>query len=94
MGDVSKAKLVVTGRVQGVFYRQSTKQVASSLGLVGFVRNQRDGTVFAEVVGPRAQVDRLIAWCQKGPPSARVEKVDVEWIEAPPEPEFWQFEIL
>jgi acylphosphatase len=82
MGEVAKARLRVAGRVQGVFYRQSTKEKAQSLGIVGWVRNQDDGSVALEALGPRDAVERLIAWCRQGPPSARVDSIDVEWLDA------------
>lgn len=82
MNDVARARLIVRGRVQGVFYRQSTKEEARRLGIMGWVRNQNDGSVAVEAVGPRTAVEELIKWCHKGPPSARVDAVDVEWLSA------------
>ena len=79
MGYLRKARLVVTGRVQGVFYRQSTREAAQALGLAGWVRNQPDGTVVLEAIGPLLALERLIAWCQEGPPAARVDRVEIEW---------------
>lgn len=76
---VRKATLSIKGRVQGVFYRQSARETARSFGLGGWVRNMPDGTVQAEIVGPPEAVERMIEWCRKGPPSARVESVDVTW---------------
>jgi acylphosphatase len=81
MTELAKAKLAVTGRVQGVFYRQSTRDMAHSLGLAGWVRNQDDGSVAIEVIGPKPAIERMIAWAQKGPPHARVDNVAVEWLE-------------
>lgn len=81
MTQLATARVVVSGRVQGVFYRQTTKDKARSLGLVGWVRNQSDGTVAMEASGPRERILQLIEWCHKGPPSARVDKVQVEWVE-------------
>ncbi len=71
-------KLNIKGRVQGVFFRQSTCQEARSLNLSGWVRNNMDGSVEALVEGPDENVQKLIVWCHKGPPSARVDSVDVE----------------
>jgi len=65
--------------VQGVAFRQSTVDEARRLGLAGSVRNLSDGSVEAEAEGSRAQVEALVRWCQRGPPSAQVERVDVEW---------------
>lgn len=72
--------VTVTGTVQGVSYRWYTMQEANRLGLVGWVRNERDGTVQLEVQGPEADVEQLIAWLHSGPPLARVVGVDVEEI--------------
>ncbi len=71
----------VTGRVQGVWYRGATQERAASLGLVGWVRNRRDGSVELEVEGAPAIVEQLIGWCRSGPSAARVSSVDTELIE-------------
>ncbi len=68
----------MTGRVQGVSYRASTASEARRLGVVGWVRNLPDGSVELEVEGPDDRVAALLAWCQSGPPAARVERVAVE----------------
>lgn len=68
----------MTGRVQGVSYRASTASEARRLGVVGWVRNLPDGSVELEVEGPDEKVAALLAWCEHGPPSARVERVAVE----------------
>jgi len=68
----------VTGRVQGVSYRASTASEARRLGVVGWVRNCADGSVELEAEGPDEQVAALLAWCEQGPPSARVARVAVE----------------
>jgi len=69
----------VCGRVQGVFYRGSTVDEASSLRLAGTVRNLPDGSVEVVATGPRERLERLIDWCRRGPPAAHVENVDVRW---------------
>jgi acylphosphatase len=74
-----RARIVVSGQVQGVFFRQSTVDEARRLGLAGFVRNLADGRVEAEAEGERAAVEALIRWCHRGPPAAQVDGVDVEW---------------
>ena len=69
---------VVIGRVQGVSYRASTAAQARRLGVRGWVRNVSDGNVELEAEGDDDQVAALLAWCEQGPPSARVERVVVE----------------
>jgi len=64
------------GRVQGVFYRASTKEKADELGLLGWVKNEPEGTVLIHVEGTKENVDELINWCRRGPQFARVDKVD------------------
>jgi acylphosphatase len=73
--DVAALDLVVTGRVQGVFYRASMRTEADRLGVTGWVRNADDGTVHAHVEGPRGALEELLAWCRTSPPRARVEDV-------------------
>ena len=80
--EVVQALAVVDGRVQGVYYRASTQEQARALGLRGWVRNLPDGRVELRAQGTRGRVEALLAWCRKGPPSARVASVDVDW-EAP-----------
>ena len=72
-GSRVRARLRVTGLVQGVFYRQSTASEAGRLGLVGSVRNLSDGSVEVVAEGARAAVEGLVAWCRRGPPSAHVD---------------------
>jgi len=68
--------LRITGRVQGVGYRDALRREALTHGLAGWVRNRRDGTVEAVVQGDAAAVDAVIAWSRRGPPAARVEQVN------------------
>jgi acylphosphatase len=70
-------RVVVTGRVQGVWFRQSCADRARSAGVVGWVRNLRDGQVEAWLEGDPDQVDAVIDWCRVGPPRATVTGVDV-----------------
>ena len=82
MDGAARARIVVTGIVQGVAYRQSTAMEARRLLLAGWVRNLPDGRVEAMAEGPRARVEALVAWCWRGPPAARVSGVAVSWMEA------------
>ena len=68
MEETVRAHLIISGRVQGVFYRMETKSAADRFGVSGWVRNRRDGRVEALVEGEKQQVDALIQWCRKGPP--------------------------
>lgn len=77
-----RAQVTVRGRVQGVWFRGTTAEEARSLGLTGWVRNRPDGTVQALFEGPRDKVALMVGWCYKGPPSARVESVDVRYSDA------------
>ncbi|WAS93398.1 acylphosphatase [Nannocystis punicea] len=77
--EVVQALVCVDGRVQGVYYRASAQARAQALGLRGWVRNLPDGRVELRAQGTRARVEALVEWCRKGPPSARVASVDVDW---------------
>ena len=83
IGDVTTVRLLISGRVQGVWYRGWTVDQARKRNLAGWVRNITDGTVEALVNGPKSDVDDLIAACHKGPPAARVDEVDVSVIDPP-----------
>lgn len=80
MGGRSRVRRVaqVTGRVQGVGFRMAAEREAGRLGVSGTVRNLLDGTVEADVEGPVEPVEQMLAWLRTGPPSARVEGVDVQ----------------
>ena len=75
-GEV-RAHVWVSGRVQGVWFRQSCADEARAAGVTGWVRNCADGRVEAVFEGPGHAVDRMVAWCRVGPPRAVVENVDV-----------------
>jgi len=83
-----RLRVVVTGRVQGVFFRDRCQEEARALGVRGFVRNRADGAVEAEFEGAEAAVERMIAWCHTGPPRARVDAVNTERIATVGEPGF------
>jgi acylphosphatase len=76
MGQVG-ADLTVSGRVQGVAFRFYAEQEAARLGVAGWVRNEPDGSVAVHVEGEPQAVDAMVAWCRRGPSSARVDGVDV-----------------
>lgn len=71
-------KLRIKGRVQGVWYRASTRRQAQELGLGGFVRNEPDGSVYAEAEGEERALQAFVSWCREGPDRAQVEEVIVE----------------
>ena len=71
-------RLIISGRVQGVWYRGWTVDAATSLGLDGWVRNRADGTVEALIVGLERDVDSLILKCEQGPPFASVDHIDIQ----------------
>ena len=65
----------VRGRVQGVYFRETTRREADRLGVTGTVRNEPDGSVAIEAEGSEERLDRFVEWCREGPPSARVESL-------------------
>jgi len=73
---VIRRRLLVSGRVQGVWYRDSCRAEAERLGVAGWARNLPDGRVEVVAEGPSAAVAALEAWCAEGPPRARVDRVD------------------
>ncbi len=83
MGRVRR-RVVVHGRVQGVFFRDTTRRLARQHGVAGWVRNNWDGTVEAVFEGDPDAVERLVQFCHDGPRGAHVERVDV--FEERPEP--------
>lgn len=73
-----RAHVLVTGKVQGVYFRQNTQSVATEHGVYGWVRNLPDGRVEAVLEGDEDAVDRVVQWCHTGPPAARVDSIDVQ----------------
>ena len=82
--------VTVKGLVQGVFFRASTKKKADELSLSGFVRNERDGSVYIEVEGDEPGLEEFLEWCRHGPPQASVAECIVNQI---PVKKFNDFEI-
>jgi acylphosphatase len=70
-----RVRLTIDGYVQGVWFRESTRRQASALGLSGWVRNRPDRSVEVVAEGPAERVEKLVAWCHKGPPAAEVHGV-------------------
>jgi acylphosphatase len=83
MEGIVRRRIRVTGRVQGVWFRASAEREAHRLGVSGFARNERDGSVTVEAEGPPAAVEAMVSWCRLGPPRAQVTGVAVE--EVPPQ---------
>jgi acylphosphatase len=83
-----RARVLVRGLVQGVWFRESCRTEAAALDLAGWVRNLADGRVEAVFEGPEAAVERMVAWCRDGPARARVDGVEVRREEPTGEPNF------
>ncbi|MCL4500338.1 MAG: acylphosphatase [Deltaproteobacteria bacterium] len=74
-----RVRVLIEGRVQGVFFRASTRDEARARGLAGWVRNLIDGRVEAVFEGDRRMVENMLAWCRKGPSYAYVDNVEIDW---------------
>ena len=83
MSEPTRVRVVVHGRVQGVFFRDTVRRAAREHGVAGWVRNRRDGTVEAVLEGERHDVQAVVELSKEGPPGAAVERVDVS--DEPPE---------
>jgi acylphosphatase len=77
--DRTRAHVFVSGRVQGVYYRATTREAAEDRGVDGWVRNLDDGRVEAVFEGPRTAVEGMVEWCETGSPAADVSDVEVEY---------------
>jgi len=74
----SKVHVIISGRVQGVWFRASTKNKAEQLGIKGWVRNTPDGNVEAVFEGDEKVIEEMLEWCNHGPPLAKVDNVQVK----------------
>jgi acylphosphatase len=79
MENKARAHAIISGRVQGVFFRMETKRAADGFGVFGWVKNRLDGTVEAVFEGDRDRVDAILDWCRQGPPAANVTDVKISW---------------
>jgi acylphosphatase len=79
MDERQRAHVFVSGTVQGVFYRATTREEAGKRGVDGWVKNLEDGRVEAVFEGPTAAVEEMVEWCHAGSPAASVTDVDVEY---------------
>jgi acylphosphatase len=77
MSTTKNLRVIVTGKVQGVFFRANVKKVADIIGVRGFVRNEHNGSVYVEVEGEEEMVHKLVDYCHHGPDGAVVEKVSI-----------------
>jgi acylphosphatase len=75
---VTRVRVRIRGRVQGVFFRAEARSRADSLGVAGWIRNAEDGSVEAVFEGDEARVRSMVDWCRRGPSGARVDDVEVE----------------
>ena len=75
--DVIRRRVLVDGRVQGVFFRESCRREAEARGVTGWVRNRSDGRVEAVFEAASAAVEAMVAWCRHGPAGARVDEMEV-----------------
>ena len=77
---MTQVKLIIKGVVQGVFYRDSARKIALSLNLTGYAKNMPDGTVQSIAIGDKENILKYIEWSKQGPEMAKVENVDIFWI--------------
>jgi acylphosphatase len=75
----ARVHLLISGEVQGVFFRANTRKAASELGLAGWVRNTPEGMVEVVAEGRKPLLDRFVEFCKKGPEGARVDETEIEW---------------
>lgn len=88
---IKRAHVFISGRVQGVFFRQNALKKAKSLGISGWIKNTKDGRVEAIIEGEEEKINTMIEWLKIGPPLARVKNIEIIWEKA--KEEFQDFEI-
>ncbi|MFP4039587.1 MAG: acylphosphatase [Desulfosudaceae bacterium] len=91
MENNTRIHAIIKGRVQGVFFRSETRKQAEARGVTGWVRNLPDGSVEAVFEGKPEAVEKVVKWCQQGPPAAQVARVDTS--ESPASGEFTSFDV-
>lgn len=79
MEKKARARVIISGRVQGVFFRMNTARAADRFGVFGWVKNRRDGNVEAVFEGDKESVNAILEWCNTGDAPARVTGVDLKW---------------
>lgn len=77
--EMIRAHAIISGKVQGVFFRAETRKAALEIGVTGWVRNKADGTVEAVFEGDENRVAKMLEWCKRGSPFSNVTGVDVDW---------------
>ena len=75
----SRSHIFVSGKVQGVFFRENTRKKAAEFGLSGFVRNLPNGKVEAVFEGEKEKIEKIIQWIKKGSETAQVENIEIDW---------------
>lgn len=88
---VKHLNIIITGRVQGVFFRHFSRREAQKLSIKGFVKNLPDGSLYIEAEGEEKNLDKFVKWCQKGPSFAKVEQIKTT---ESPNKNFNKFEII
>jgi len=93
MTQIRQAKIILKGKVQGVFLRDFVKQNANRMGLVGYVKNLNNGNVLIRVKGHQAKIEELSKLCERGPMMAKIDDLSIVWEIIDPEQEFEGFDI-
>ena len=75
----SRSHIFVSGKVQGVFFRENTREKAAEFGLNGFIRNLQNGKVEAIFEGEKEKIEKIIQWIKKGPETTQVENIEINW---------------